>query len=92
MAFYIQSNGTFPYNINNQGNKYDYTIDQNVNHNQDQGEEFIITKLLHMAKIIQQIVVKAMPTNMLKNDQDVMVWRCIRTLQGLKNNLKRSML
>lgn len=45
-----------------------------------------------MAKIIQQIVVKAMPTNMLKNDQDVMVWRCIRTLQGLKNNLKRSML
>ncbi len=33
-----------------------------------------------MAKIIQQIIIETMPTNMLKNDQCVIVQICIRAL------------
>ncbi len=57
-------------NINNQGSEYKYTTYEEVNHNRDWGQEFVIVELLHIVETIQQIIIEDLSTsNMLENDK-----------------------
>jgi hypothetical protein len=45
-------------NINDQGTKENDTIDEEIDHNQDWGEESVVTKKLHIIEIVQQMNIK----------------------------------
>jgi hypothetical protein len=68
-------NKTWPFDIyigpsiNNEGSENDYTIHSKINDNKICGQEFIVAEFLHVAKTIQQIIIKDLPTSRLKNDQ-----------------------
>jgi hypothetical protein len=50
-------------NFNDQRTKDDDTIDEEVVHNQDWGEESIVTKKLHIIEIVQQTIIKYLCIN-----------------------------
>jgi hypothetical protein len=63
--------------MKNPRNEEDYTIEEEAKNNQQSGEESILAKLLHIAKIAQhptfenlpEDLPKDLPTYKLKNDQ-----------------------
>jgi len=66
-------------NVNDQWTKDDDTIDEEVDHSQNWGEEFIVTKFLHIIEIIQQTIIKDLCTNRLKNK----MCKCVNMHQNL---------
>jgi len=55
--------------MKNARNEKDYTIEKEAKSNQQRGEESIIAKLFHIAKISQHPTSEELPTYKLKNDQ-----------------------
>jgi hypothetical protein len=66
-------------NINDQGTKNDDTIDDEVDHNQDWGEESIVIKKLHIIEIVQQTIIKYLCINRLKKK----MCKCVNMHQNL---------